>query len=528
MLWGVFLIAAFLGYLHFVQIRRRRLLPPGPKPVPLLGNIRDFPPPGVPEFKHWLKLKDQYGGISSLSVLGLTMILIHDKKIAHEILDKNSSKTSGRPRMEFAGELCGYKSLVIFRGYGTTFRLLRKFLHQELGTKPLVGRFREVQETEVNRQLVRSLRRPEDWVKNFSITSGATVLKAVYGYNVEADKPDTLVEQVDRMMKEFSRAAVPKKWIVDIFPVLRYLPEGFPGTSFKQTARAWKRSFQETAQIPYQFVRHQMAAGCHRQSYVSKLVERNQKESYDGSLNPEHEDAIIYSAANLYGGGADTTAIGMTSFTLAMILYPEVQRKAQEEIDRVVGSDRLPGFEDRERLPYINAIIKEILRWWVVGPLAFIHVADEDIEYNGYLIPKGSYIVPNIWWILHDPEVYANPDKFDPERFLSPRNEPDPEGDVFGYGRRICPGRFFADANIYLNVAKSIAAFNINKAVDKDGKEVDVEAKPTPGVFSYVEKFQFRITPRSSKHAELVNQLDTKDLWGKSDSGMLKDIKIIS
>ncbi|KAK6514313.1 hypothetical protein TWF506_008709 [Arthrobotrys conoides] len=159
---------------------------------------------------------------------------------------------------------------------------------------------------------------------DFDRTSGATVLRAVHGYNIEPGKPDALVERVDRMMKEFSLVAVPQKWMVDLFPILRYLPEGFPGTSFKKTARAWKKSFEETAHIQYQFAQRQIAAGCHRQSYVSKLVERSRKESDDGDLNPEDERAIIYTAANLYGGGADITAIGMTSFTLAMILFPEV------------------------------------------------------------------------------------------------------------------------------------------------------------------------------------------------------------
>ena len=80
-----------------------------------------------------------------------------------------------------------------------------------------------------------------------------------------------------------------------------------------------------------------------------------------------------------------------------MTAYPEVQRKAQEEIDRVVGSDRLPNIRDREDLPYVNAIAKEVLRWHPVGPLGFPHLSTEEDVYEGYFIPKGSIVIPNIW-----------------------------------------------------------------------------------------------------------------------------------
>ncbi|KAK6507201.1 hypothetical protein TWF481_005651 [Arthrobotrys musiformis] len=523
MLWGVAIpLVVYLIYRYAFQNRHRRL-PPGPKPLPLLGNIFDLPPPGVPEYQHWLKHKDKYGGISSVSALGMTLVIIHDRKIVYDLLEQGASKTSGRPYMLFANELCGYESMVLFQGNTSLLRRYRKLLHQELGTKVSVTQFRGAQELEVNRQLVRSLKQPGTWFKNLETTAGATILKTTYGYNVEPDKPDALVELVVRMLKEFSLAAVPYSWLVDSVHILRYLPEGFPGASFQKTARQWKKSVENASSLPYQFARRQMAAGCNRQSYVSKLVEKC-KQGEDGKgavLSPEDEQAITWTAANLYGAGADTSAITMTAFTLAMILFPEVQRKAQEEIDRVVGNDRLPGFEDREQLPYVNAVVKEAIRWWAVTPLGFIHTADEDIEYNGYFIPKGAYFLPSIWWFLHDPNVYADPEAFEPERFLSPRNEPDPMSDAFGYGRRICPGRFFADAGIFINIAKSLAAFNFSKAVDENGKEVDVAVKGKPGVVGYVDEFEFRLTPRSSKHIDLVKQLDTKNLWEEGDSEFL-------
>lgn len=163
-------ITALISYLIYKQStqKRRRKLPPGPKSHPIVGNLKDFPPTdGTPEYQHWLKHKDRYGGISSVTVLGMTLITIHDKKVAHELLEQSSSKTSGRPTMVMANKLCGYESIVLCQGYNPTFRRCRKLLHQELGTKVSAAEFRGVQETEVNRQLVRALNEPEKWLEHF-------------------------------------------------------------------------------------------------------------------------------------------------------------------------------------------------------------------------------------------------------------------------------------------------------------------------------------------------------------------------
>lgn len=165
-LLGLITLVGYLVYQHSTQTTRRKL-PPGPKPYPIVGNIKDFPPDGTPEHQHWLKHKDRYGGISSVTVLGMTLVMIHDKKAAHELLEKISSKTSGRPTMIMANKLCGYESIVVCQPYDMTFRRCRSFLHQELGTKVSAATFRDVQELEVNRQLVRALNEPGRWLEHF-------------------------------------------------------------------------------------------------------------------------------------------------------------------------------------------------------------------------------------------------------------------------------------------------------------------------------------------------------------------------
>lgn len=129
---------------------------------------------------------------------------------------------------------------------------------------------------------------------------------------------------------------------------------------------------------------------------MSKLIRKFGPEDETGTLNSNDEEAIVWTAASLYGAAADTTVITLSVFTLAMVMFPHVQHKAEEEIDRVVGTDRLPNFDDRDRLPYVSAIVKETLRWWPIVPMGFPHAVDGDIEYNDLHIPKGALLLPAV------------------------------------------------------------------------------------------------------------------------------------
>lgn len=126
-----------------------------------------------------------------------------------------------------------------------------------------------------------------------------------------------------------------------------------------------------------------------------------------------------------------------------MTLNPSAQRQAQNEIDSVVGQDRLPSIEDRGNLPYVSALIKEVLRCGPPAPLGIPHRVTKDDTYLGYSIPSDAILIANIWGIMHDAEMYPDPMKFSPERFLSQKPQPDPRKYVFGFGRRVCPGELF-------------------------------------------------------------------------------------
>ncbi|KAI0309838.1 cytochrome P450 [Amylostereum chailletii] len=208
--------------------------------------------------------------------------------------------------------------------------------------------------------------------------------------------------------------------------------------------------------------------------------------------NVKEDCAILYATAT------DTITSSILTFVLAMLHSPEVQKKAQEELSRVTGGSRLPTFEDRANLPYITAIMKESLRWEAVIPLGVPHVLREDDTYDGYLIPAGTTMLANQWAMSHDASEYHDPMSFNPDRFLQSTKVREPNTIAFGWGKRICPGRFVAENSLWLYVATILTCFDIQSV---DG--VVPQRKYTSGLASRPMPFQCHFIPRKGS-SELI------------------------
>ena len=180
---------------------------------------------------------------------------------------------------------------------------------------------------------------------------------------------------------------------------------------------------------------------------------------------------------NLIGGGVDTTSSTMISCILALACFPNVQLKAQEEVDRVVGHDRSPSWEDIDqgRLPYLIALVKEVLRWRTVTVLAGIpHANTRDVDYKGYHFPAGTNFTGNMWAIHRNPRDFPNPDEFRPERFLNGLENPYPNArgsNPFGWGRRQCSGQPLAEQGLFFSLGRLIWAFKVQAGLDDEVRD---------------------------------------------------------
>jgi len=334
--------------------------------------------------------------------------------------------------------------------------------------------------------------------------TAATIMKITYGHEV-GPLSDNYVKLADEAMESFSIAAEPGAFLVDFLPSLKYIPAWFPGAGFKRKAMVWRKLSQSMLNDPYQMTKRKISEGTARSSMMTDLIE--QYTAKDGHI--DGEDDIAASAAIMYAGGSGTTVSTIISFILALVLYPEVQTRGQEELDRVIGRDRLPTFDDRLALPYIEGIVKESLRWNPVSPAGIPHVLDKDDEYNGYFIPAGTTVIPNQWAMLHDETEYPEPFAFAPERWILGDGEREPLNPAkiaFGFGRRICPGKHLAEDSIYITIATILATLNVQKAKDAHGQPITPSGQYRQGVISHPEPFECAITPRSSEAMAILRQ----------------------
>ncbi|KAG6855686.1 hypothetical protein H0H87_012075 [Tephrocybe sp. NHM501043] len=473
-------------------------LPPGPAGLPIIGNVTD-----MPASKEWVVFAEwgrKWGGIISVKLLGRPMIIVNSAQIMTE-LDKQGSIYSDRPRLEMGGELVGYSETLVLLPYGARFRSYRKYFSRHFGTPSTMERHNPVVEYETRRFLKRTLANAENLNNNLRKLAGGIIMKLTYGYEVQ-DGEDPFVKLIEGANDNFSAATVPGAFVVDFFPSMKNLPEWLPGMGFLALARKWALDTKEMIEAPYKYTKQQMAAGTARPSFVSENIE-NEKSMTEAELLD-----VKLAASSMYGGGADTTVSAEYAFFLAMTLNPEVQKKAQAEIDAVIGSDRLPTLADRPHLPYVNAVVTEILRWNSVAPTGVPHTAMEAGVIGGYLIPKGSIILANLWNMLHDPEAYPEPFEFQPERYIASPEKPaqkDPRGICFGYGRRICPGMHLAETSLFSVISASLAVFDVKKVVE-NGVEITPVHENTSGIISFPEAFKCSITPRSQKAVSLVHE----------------------
>ncbi|KAG7451824.1 cytochrome P450 [Guyanagaster necrorhizus] len=216
----------------------------------------------------------------------------------------------------------------------------------------------------------------------------ANIMQITYEYEIQEGN-DPFVQLADQAAHDFTLSTTPGTFSVNLIPIY-----WFPGAGLKQTAKEWRSTLHEMVKKPYNYVKQRIATGDACYSFTS-----SQLKDGDG-LSSDEEFDIKWTAAALYIGGSHTTVASISAFFKAMLLYPDIQATAQAEIDAIIGTDRLPRCDDRERLPYINALALEVSRWHTVGPLGLPHSVSEDDVHSGYFIPKGSVVLANIWYDL--------------------------------------------------------------------------------------------------------------------------------
>ncbi|KAL0953803.1 hypothetical protein HGRIS_004985 [Hohenbuehelia grisea] len=497
-----YLVALGIIALGFIALRPRRHLPlpPGPPADPIVAHLRYIPSKNQGAvFHQW---SQTYGDVVSIRALGRTMIILDSVSAATDLLEKRSGNYSDRPIFPLY-EIMDLKPNIALMSYGKEFRKHRRILHSNF-TRDASRQWRGIQ-TSMARKLVQSLlAKPEDYSRLISWFTTALTLKIAYGLNIVSED-DEYIKIAEDMGHIMNNSGSPGGTPVDVFPFLQYLPSWFPGTYYAEVARKARPVIRKLYDLPLKKVQEDLANGLAAPSLAASELTRLMK---DGQISDEDMTDIKGASMVIFAAGAETTWSTMLIFLLNIISHPEVQKRAQDEIDRVVGRNRLPNFDDYDSLPYLECVVQEVLRWHPIAPLGVPHRCMEDDIYRDMFIPKGAMVIANLRGMSWDENVYANPTKFDPMRFL-----PKPEGagepffdSVFGFGRRICPGRHVAYNSLWIVIATLFATSNISKALDKEGREIDFVPEYQSGVVNRPKEFPCRIQSRDDDSLTLLSE----------------------
>ncbi|KAI0043597.1 cytochrome P450 [Auriscalpium vulgare] len=497
------LLTSFLGLRYFLR-RARLSYPPGPKPLPLIGNLFDLPKSfSWLTYASWAKT---YGDVVSIVVVGQRIVILTSATAARELFEKPIY--SDRPTIPiFDTGLMNWNWMTQLTSYGDQLQAQRRVLHG--GMRPsALAQHRPMFEAKVHQFLSRLAETPHDFVEHLERSSklqGSILMSLAYGYEVKPnnDKLFSIVQETGRLAVT---VMLPGTQLVNDLPALQYLPEWFPGTGFWKLARKGRELGKAMADSPIAFVKESMAKGTAQPSIARDGFEVMQESDYVLKPGSITEEALRNACGSLYLAGFDTVVAALHSLFLALALHPLVQRKAQAEVDAVTGRTRLPSFDDQPHLPYVDAICKELVRWRPLAPMLFPHKVHEDNTYRGYLIPKGTIVMVNGWQarfpaILQDPERFPDPDSFKPERFLTDEqsrksDEEVVNGAAFGFGRRHCPGRNVTDAILFMTVASLLASFDVGPQKNEHGEEIPLTGAYTGNSASRPEPFECSITPR--------------------------------
>ncbi|KAF9064689.1 cytochrome P450 [Rhodocollybia butyracea] len=371
-----------------------------------------------------------------LNVAGLSTLIVNSATAANDLFIARAKLYSNRccHRVDFA---------FTFQN-GLLWRKPRALFVQQLSSANLEVYHKPRLQEGIHVFLHRLMETPKELTRHLYLFAPSSLRPMC----ISVDDPyDPLLGLFEEAIQTVQEAAIPGTHLVDILPILEYIPNWFPGAGFKRTAASAKKAMEKMRNEPMEFVKRNMASGMAKSSIATRVLEQMQE---DGSWSEENEGEVKKALGIIYAV--------ISTIILGLVRNHDILKKGQAAVDAFVGTDRLPDFNDKGKIPYVDALI------WEGLPLPHC-TAQEDV-YRGYYIPANTVA------ILHDPAVYGEDRK----------------------------------ETIWLAVASILACFDLAKTCDKDGIEIDPDINFFDGLVSYPRPYECVITSRSKAIAEAIKQ----------------------
>ncbi|KAG1456587.1 hypothetical protein G6F56_006794 [Rhizopus delemar] len=444
----------------------------------------------------------ELGSIFRLKIGAQNWVVIGDPLVAHEILVTKGIATCGRPELTFFTTINSPDNRgVLFADYSKKWKQSRNAILSILSPKS-VDSLSHILEREsqkaVNIMKKQASENQDIDPQAFTSLAGMNLVLAI-AFGIPG--ADSLDEPAFKKIRHFTYQCMkftsPSEDYSAIFPILKFLDPIF---------RKEKRmvDFRDKEFHPFMRKIIKLARESNEDSLVKKLDEVKEEYQID-------EQNIVSLLSEILVVGTDTTSVS-TSWAIAILCrHPKIQKKISDEIDMFLKKyDRQPSFADRDQLPYFVAFVKECFRFRTPIDLSSPHKAIEDVAYKNYIIPKGHFIFVNIHTLHNDPDRFSEPEKFMPERFLNDTRSmhASSNGSIqtrehygFGWGRRICPGIYLTECQIFHVLTKILATCTIEPTISPEGNKVypDLEEVVDTGFVIGPTPFKIRLAERENK-----------------------------
>lgn len=456
---------------------KRVNLPPGPPGWPVVGNLFQFARSKKSFFVYVDELRAKYGPIFTLRMGTRTMIILSDAKLVHEALIERGPLFATRPRENPTRAIFSCNKFTVNAAlYGPVWRSLRRNMVQNMLNSSRLKEFRNVRDKAMDKLIerIRAEAKANDGavyvLKNARFAVFVILLTMCFGLEMDEET----VERMDQVLKKVLIILDPR--IDDYLPILS------PFFSKERKRALEVRKEQVDYIVPFIEKRRRAIenpgsdSSATTFSYLDTLFDLKMEGRKSGPTSAE----LVTLCSEFLNGGTDTTATAIEWGIAQLIANPHVQSKLYDEIRSVVGDKRVDE-KDVERMPYLHAVVKELLRKHPPTYFSLTHAVTEPTKLAGYDIPTDVNVEIYLPAISEDPKLWSNPEKFDPDRYITGNEEADITGVTgvkmlpFGVGRRICPGLGMATVHVHLMLARMVqefewTSFPPNSKIDFTGK----------------------------------------------------------
>lgn len=487
-----FLLSGLIFLLTHKSKSRKLNLPPGPPGWPIVGNLFQVARSGKPFFEYVSELRLKYGSIFTLKMGTRTMIILSDAKLVHEaLIEKGQVYATRPPENPTRNIFSANKFTVNASVYGSVWRSLRRNMVQNMLSSSRIKEFRGVRDNAMETLINRLKSEAEAnngvvWVlKNARFAVFCILLAMCFGLEMDEET----VEKMDQVMKSVLITLDPR--IDDYLPIL----SPFFSKQRKKALEVRKQQIEYIVPFIEKRKRAIQNPGSDHTatsfSYLDTLFDLKVEGRKSGPTSPE----LVSLCSEFLNGGTDTTATAVEWGIARLIANPHIQHKLFDEITQTIGTKKVDE-KDVEKMPYLQAIVKELLRKHPPTYFSLTHAVTEQTTLGGYDIPTNVNVEIFLPEIAHDPQLWSQPEKFDPDRFVAGGEEADMTGVTavkmipFGAGRRICPGLGMGTVHIHLMLARMV-------------QEFEWEAYPPEKKVDFTGKMEFTVVMKETLRAKI-------------------------